>query len=179
MDKEDLKNPPMALLIVGIIFSPTVELKDIAGQLESVFGNIMVDAGPVPFKWTRYYEREMGPGLKRYFVAFDTLLGQEQLLCVKLRTMEMETMWMNNGNRRVNIDPGILSAERLVLATRKNFTHRIYLGKGIFADLTLIYHKGRFSFLDWTYPDYRSQIAIEFLVRARKKYLGILKQQRG
>ena len=77
--------------------------------------------------------------------------------------------------RQVNIDPGYLSAERFVLATGKNYTHRIYLSKGIFADLTLIFTKGNFHTLPWTYPDYADLRMIRFLKIVREKYLLDLK----
>ncbi len=179
MAKKDLRIPPKALLVAGIIFSPKVSLEAISSRLEMVFGDIILQAGPVPFTWTDYYEKEMGPGLKRCFMAFDSLVAQDALTHAKLKAMDLEEKWTEQGARKVNIDPGILTAERLVLATTKNFTHRIYLGKGIFGDLTLVYQRGSFSFLDWTYPDYKSEIALSFLSQARKMYLKMIKQQRG
>jgi hypothetical protein len=71
----------------------------------------------------------------------------------------------------LNIDPGLLSAERLVLATGKNYSHRIYLGQGIFGDLTLIYERGSFRPLAWTYPDYRQEEAIWMFNKIRERYL--------
>ncbi len=179
MARKDLKTPSKALLVSGIIYSPEVELNDILSTLNATFGDILLKAGPVDFTWTRYYEREMGQGLKRYFVAFDELVNQDSLPFVKLKAMALEDNWTLKGGRRVNIDPGILTLERLVLATTKNFTHRVYLGHGIYADLTLVYQKGNFSVLPWTYPDYRSQFAMDFLTRARKKYLATIKRERG
>jgi hypothetical protein len=76
----------------------------------------------------------------------------------------------------VNIDPGYLLPERLVLATGKNFTHRIYIGQGIYADLTLIFQKGAFRTLPWTYPDYADRCLIDFLTLVRNKYMLDLKQ---
>ncbi len=179
MAKKDLKIPPKALLIAGIIYSPEMSLEAITSNLKHLFGDIILQAGPVPFTWTDYYEREMGPGLKRCFMAFDSLVAQDALPHIKLKAMDLEEKWTEQGARKVNIDPGILTAERLVLATTKNFTHRIYLGKGIFGDLTLVYQKGSFSFLDWTYPDYKSEIALSFLSQARRMYLKKIKRQRG
>ena len=117
----------------------------------------------------------MGQGLLRRFVAFETLVSQDLLADIKHKTIEMENKWAVSGKRRINVDPGMLTAERLVLATTKNYTHRIYLGKGIFADLTLIYHRGGFKPLDWTYPDYKTQWSLDFWKEARKFYLRYLK----
>jgi hypothetical protein len=71
----------------------------------------------------------------------------------------------------VNLDPGYLTRERLVLATGKNYTHRIYLGGGIFGDLTLTYSRGGFKPLPWSYPDYSRGDLPELLSRMRRKYL--------
>jgi hypothetical protein len=91
----------------------------------------------------------------------------DRLAAVKLATNAVENEYAENGRRRFNLDPGYLTRERLVLATGKNFVHRIYLGQGIFADLTLIYRKGRFEALPWTFPDYRTEAIQTILTRIR------------
>ena len=87
-----------------------------------------------------------------------------------MKTNELETRWEVEGRRRVNVDPGILSAERLVLATGKNYIHRIYLGSGVYGDLTLIYSKGSYRPLPWTYPDYQVPETIAMFNILRKRY---------
>ena len=89
---------------------------------------------------------------------------------IKLETNLLEDQYVRGGRRRVNIDPGYLLYERFVLASGKNFSHRIYIGKKIYADLTLIYQRGVFEKLPWTYPDYADQPIISFLERARARY---------
>ena len=106
----------------------------------------------MPFDYTSYYEREMGLGLKRRMMAFKTLIPQGGLSAVKQKTNAIEKRFKAQGKRMVNIDPGYLLRERFVLATGKNFAHRIYIGDQIYADLTLIFHKGAFQSLPWTYP---------------------------
>ncbi len=175
---KDIKIPDKALLITGVIYAPGVGLDGVKKELESGFGKRILEAGPVSFIWTNYYDKEMGKGLLRYFTAFERLVDQGELVDMKYRAMEMEDKWISNGARRVNIDPGLLTLERLVLATTKNFTHRIYLGRGIYGDLTLIFQKGDFRFLDWTYPDYKSDFALEFLRQARTRYITLLKGAR-
>ena len=107
------------------------------------------------FPYTTYYDNEMGRGIRRQTAGFLNLVAPESLPDIKLRTNEIETSLLRDGKRQVNIDPGLLSPERFVLATGKNFTHRVYLRDGIYADLTLIYQKGAYRPLPWTYPDYR------------------------
>jgi hypothetical protein len=105
-------------------------------------------------------------------LAFERLIEQEQLAAIKVTTNALELQWAQEKRRQVNIDPGYLLRERLVLATGKNFTHRIYIGQGIYADLTLIYRRGRFEALPWTYPDYKAENMQIFLTRARNKLIA-------
>ena len=100
---------------------------------------------------------------------FLNLVSPQSLPDIKLRTNEIEAVLARDGKRQVNIDPGFLSAERLVLATGKNFIHRVYLRDGIFADLTLIYQKGAYRPLAWTYPDYQEPEFLHYLEVLRKK----------
>ena len=121
------------------------------------------------FNCTAYYNDEMGREIRRQTAAFVNLVAPESLPDIKLRTNEIETNLLRDGKRQVNIDPGLLSAERFVLATGKNFTHRVYLRDGIYADLTLVYQKGAFRPLPWTYPDYREPEFLHYLSVLRKK----------
>jgi len=122
-----------------------------------------------PFTYTTYYNNEMGPGIRRQMAGFLNPVALETLPDIKLRTNQIEIGLSSKGKRRVNIDPGLLSPERFVLATGKNFTHRIYLRDGIYADLTLIYEKGGYRPLPWTYPDCRESEFLHYLQVLRKK----------
>lgn len=168
----------MGRLICGLIFADSVPLGEIKEELEGSFCKISSESEIRAFSWTSYYRKEMGEGLKRKFLAFDCQVPQNALVDMKHRAISLEGKWSVAGKRRVNIDPGILTAERLVLATTKNFTHRIYLARGIFADLTLIYRKGGFLPLEWTYPDYSEAWALAFWGRVRRSYLAQLKTQK-
>ena len=176
MARRDIKPPRKALLISGLIYKKGLDLQEILSDISSDFGEIMDVSETVPFSWTNYYEREMGKGLLRCFLSFKGLVEQDVLPDIKHIAMDIEEKWSLEGKRMVNIDPGILTAERLVLATTKNYTHRIYLGKGIYADLTLIFQNKNFRELPWTYPDYKSRLCIDFLMGARRKYLSMLKK---
>ncbi len=99
-------------------------------------------SAPGAFPYTTYYNKEMGQEIRRQTASFLDLVAPQSLPDIKLRTNEIETGLLRDGKRQVNIDPGLLGAERFILATGKNFTHRIYLRDGIYADLTLIYQKG-------------------------------------
>ena len=128
-----------------------------------------------PFTATAYYTLEMGPGLGRLLVSFLHLADPAQLANWKVRTNEIEARLSLGGRRVVNLDPGYVAKERLVLATGKNFSHRIYLDHGIYGDLTLLYGQGAFQAQSWTFPDYARGPLPELLLRVRKKYLWQLK----
>ena len=82
---------------------------------------------------------------------------------------EIEARFAGDGRRQINMDPGFLNEERIILASGKNFTHRVYLRNGIYADLTLIYQKGAYQCLPWTYPDYRRPELLHFFGIIRLK----------
>lgn len=167
MARKDIKSPQKALLISGLIYKKGLDLEEILSDLTSVFGDILKLSESYPFSWTDYYKKEMGADLLRCFISFKGLVEQDTLPSIKHRAMDIEDKWSVSKCRQVNIDPGILTLERLVLATTKNYTHRIYLGSGIYADLTLIFQKGRYKALEWTYPDYKSEFALDFFLEAR------------
>ena len=165
------RRPAPAKLVVGCFTREKDILGDVARKLSESFGPLDVTSRWLPFEHTDYYASEMGSPLFRRLMAFRELIQQDALADIKLLTNDLEGRFSTQGKRLVNIDPGYLLAERLVLATGKNYAHRIYLRAGIYADLTLIYHKGRFHPLDWTYPDYAGDAITGFLWSVRERYL--------
>ncbi len=143
--------------------------------MEKSFGRLEYLSGLMQFDQTDYYEAEMGKGLVRRFAAFSDLIAPDKLPEIKLTTNMIEKKLSKNKKRTVNIDPGLLSAERVVLATGKNYSHRIYLGQGIYADLTLIYKGGEFLPLQWTYPDYVSSEILGMFSILRGRYIEKVK----
>ena len=168
--------PRPAKLVVGVFAKDQSFFPAVADDLVREFGELDLVSCWIPFDFTRYYESEMGTPLFRRLMAFKQLIPQEDLAGIKWRTNSVEEKYMSGSNRRVNIDPGYLLLERFVLATGKNFSHRIYLTRGIYADLTLIYQKGAYQALPWTYPDYRQAAILDFLTNVRRKYASDLKQ---
>ena len=169
--------PTPAKLIVGFFVQDKALAAGIVQELQDRLGSIDMISAWLNFDFTTYYEKEMGAPLSRRLVVFKTLVEQTELATIKRITNAVEQTYQRQGQRRVNIDPGYLLPERFVLATGKNFTHRIYIGQGIYADLTLIYQKGAFRTLPWTYPDYADKHLIDFLTLVRKKYMLDLKQR--
>jgi hypothetical protein len=169
--------PRPAKLVIGLLLGSKDSFPEVAAELAAAFGDLDLVSPWMPFEYTAYYEKEMGAGLLRRVLAFRTMIAQDRLAEIKRATNAMEQTRTVGGRRRVNIDPGYLSLERFVLATGKNFSHRIYLGAGIYADLTLIYQHGEFQALPWTYPDYADRPLRRFLLAVRGKYASDLKAQ--
>ncbi|MBW1615075.1 MAG: DUF4416 family protein [Deltaproteobacteria bacterium] len=171
-----LKTPASAKLIIGFFLNDKSIAEHIINRLQNLFGDIDIISSWFNFDRTNYYETEMGSPLFRRIAVFKKLIKQTDLADIKLATNNLEKEETDSDKRRVNIDPGYMLAERFVLATGKNFSHRIYIGKKVYADLTLIYKKNNFSFLPWTYPDYKSRQLVDFLSIVRKKYMLDLKK---
>ena len=163
-ESEDVK-------LVSSLFSPREALLgQVIRELEDSFGLSDWMSPLLYFDRTRYYEREMGWPLYRRFVSFKRLIKPEEIVQVKLLCNQTENKYSMTGKRQINIDPGYISLERLILTTGKNFTHRIYLSKGIYADLTLVFRKGSFVSLPWTYRDYADPKVIAHFNEVREKY---------
>ncbi|MEF8889509.1 MAG: DUF4416 family protein [Desulfohalobiaceae bacterium] len=133
---------------------------------------------PFPFTETDYYDRELGTPIQRRILSFESLIDPVRLVDIKLAFNNLEAEYTRaDGTRRVNADPGILSLQRLVLATGKEFSHRIYLGRGIWADLTLLYQRVGWRSLPWTYPDYAGELVQAVLSRIRSAYKAKLRSR--
>ena len=165
------KTPDPAKLVVSIFMKEKVLFDKIFDRLEQVGGPVDIISPWLDFDFTDYYYKEMGSPLFRRLVAFKPLIEQDALAGIKLGTNEIENNHLDGDRRQVNIDPGYLLASRFILATGKEYSHRIYIGKKIYADLTLMYTKQGFKTLDWTYPDYASESIFKFLGNVRDKYL--------
>jgi hypothetical protein len=159
--------------LISSLFSPQNELIDkVIVELKKLFGPTDWVSSELFFDRTKYYAEEMGWPLHRRYISFENLIRPEDIVDTKLATNKVENNYLQDGKRRVNIDPGYVSLERLILATGKNYTHRIYLSKGIYADLTLIFHGGSFRPLEWTFRDYAGPEIISFFNDIRERYKG-------
>ncbi len=167
--------PPPVQFFVSIIFNDSGILSEAETRLGQLIGPVGERTQAFPFSQSDYYRPEMGEGLRRYFLLFEPLMERELLAEVKLGTNGIERSFLRDGRRSVNLDPGYLALEHVVLGTTKGFSHRIYLGKGIFADLTLLYESGSYRGLKWSYPDYASDQLIALLNGWRKRYKGLLR----
>ncbi|MDJ0782489.1 MAG: DUF4416 family protein [Desulfosarcinaceae bacterium] len=168
--------PQPAKLVISLLMGDTTLADPVMTALEARYGAIEMCSLWLPFDFTRYYEAEMGTALQRLMLVFQALISQNALVDIKLYTNAIEAEYSVDDRRRINIDPGYLLQERFVLATGKNFSHRIYLDRGIYADLTLVHTRGGYQAQPWTYPDYASAEMRAFLAQVRRNYQIDLKQ---
>ena len=170
---------PDYVKLISSLFSQQKGLIDkVIDQLSEVYGPVDWISRELLFDRTKYYAREIGWPLFRRLISFEKLVPPDNLAEIKLKTNEIEGQYLNEGNRLVNIDPGYISAERLILATGKNYIHRVYLSKGIYADLTLLFKRGGFIALEWTYPDYAEQEIRGLFNAVRAKYMSQLREKK-
>jgi len=163
-----IKEPRLVKLIVGMI-SASPELFDLAeARLKTRFGKIDFGSQILPFETTNYYCKEMGSNLKRKFISFGELINPSQLPEIKIFTNLVEEEFSVDAKRRINLDPGYISLSKLVLATTKDYQHRIYLRDGIYAEVTLRFKSGKFQAWEWTYPDYKTQAYQEIFLHIRR-----------
>ena len=163
--------------MITSLFSREEELiENVIKQMETYFGPTDWISKIFAFNRTQYYAKEMGWPLYRRFISFSNLISPDSIVEIKLTTNKIENQHLFDRKRRINIDPGYISLERLVLATGKNYTHRVYLTKGIYADLTLVFHAGTFNPLVWTYPDYADEEVIGWFNVIRDSYLKHLRE---
>jgi hypothetical protein len=171
------KNPQRVKLFCGFIYSDETAKKKSFERLEEKFGKIDLISSVMPFDFSTYYESEMGVGLQRFWGSFEKLISEENLAEIKVFTNSIENDIADNGKRKINIDPGYITPANVILATTKNYSHRIYISKGIYAEVTVIYRKTGFVKLPWSYPDYLSEIATQFFLKARADILRQLKNK--
>ncbi len=165
--------------ILAVTYKDSGAASDAVERFAKVVGPVVERSEAYDFStYTDYYRDEMGPELSKFFVAFGKLIEPDALVALKHEAMAIEDTFRVAGRRRVNLDPGYLEFSKLVLSTTKNFDHRVYLGRGIYADVQLRYRHGRFQFNDWTYPDYKARLALDFFERVREVYVRLEKEDR-
>lgn len=178
----EIKIPPKDKLFCGILFN-IEEAHNIAlDKLQSIYGPIDYHMqNHLNFTFTDYYDKQMGSNLLRCFISFKTLIDPSELASIKIKTNEIEnelSLKFASGKRVINIDPGLLNPSRLVLASAKNYSHRIYLNNGIYAELEFLFKKQGIEILPWTYPDYRTKDYHKVFLEMRKILLQQLRSMK-
>jgi hypothetical protein len=181
----ELKEPKPVKLIVGILASDERCLTAAREGLHAALGAADLVSAIWTFDQTDYYAAQMGPRVLRQFVSFEQLIDPGQLARIKHRTNAIEqdlaTTLGTPFSRPVNLDPGLIEPSKLVLASTKNFAHRIYIGERMYAEVTLVFDKGEWRLLPYTYPDYHQPQYFDFFSTVRTRLvqqLRSMKQQR-
>ncbi len=163
-----IKEAEPVKLICGLIYDTVERFESVVNDLEAKFGPVECESEQAEFSHTGYYSEEMGEELFRSFVSFENIINPVRLKDIKHFTNELEIKNLGSDEgRTVNVDPGVVTLSSLILASTKDFSHRIYLGDGIYGEVTLLYENKLFMPLKWTYPDYKTPIMAEFLIRVR------------
>ena len=177
----ELKEPKPAKLIIGILAANQDCLQAAIEALTSEFGKADLVSDVWPFTQTDYYKDETGENILRQFVSVEKLIDPGRLAKIKHQTNKLERKLAAKLSldlpRPVNLDPGVIEASKLILATTKNYSHRIYIGEKMYAEVTLIFDKGAWRSLPYTYPDYKQECYHEFFNKVRKRLLEQLKSK--
>jgi hypothetical protein len=164
------RKPQPVKLIASLLTSAIDRLGEVKDVLVRLYGPIDFESELLPFDHTAYYAPEFGADLQRQIVTFERLVDPGDLPAIKLQTNELEWTLTNEEKRQVNIDPGYVSLGKMVLASTKDHAHRLYLGDGIYGEVTLTHQRGRFRPWPWTYPDYASDQYCAMFDNVRERY---------
>ena len=169
----DLQPSTPVALVCAILADSADTFADAKIGLIKCFGSLHAASETYDFDFTSYYEAEMGAGLSKQLVCFAERIDPAELAAIKAQTMALERAMSRGKCRRANIDPGLLSIESLVLATTKYAGHRICIAPQLYAEVTLLYQRGRYRPLEWTYPDYQGDAVQDFLLDVRPWLLAV------
>jgi hypothetical protein len=170
-------NPPQPVLLIVAAFSRhEAALAWARETMTAAWGAVALESAAFDFSETDYYRSTMGDQLKKQFFAFEQTIDPGRLAECKLQSNRWEAEFATQAGlpdeRPLNLDPGYITLAKLVLASTKDHAHRIYLGQGIYAEITLNYRAGGWQPLPWTYPDYRRTDFQAFFTQCREYLKG-------
>lgn len=172
------ENPTPSLLFSGFIYKESKIFENLKKDLINLWSSTFEESEEFPFDITDYYFKEMGEPLFRKFILFEKILKDpSKIVEIKLQALELEKKYSLEGKRSINIDPGYLNNFQVVITTFKRFSHRIYLGRGVYAHLEYIYKKKSPSPLPWTYPDFLQENYIKLFKKWYEIYQEKIKGQ--
>lgn len=158
------------LLFASVIYNSAVSFDKIRKEIIDSLAEIIYETEEVEFGHTSYYTKEMGDNLMRRFVFLRNEPDPDDVFEYKIKSNKTEELFAVNKQRTVNIDPGYMTLSKVCLLTTKNFSHRIYLRGGIYAEVTLSYQKKKYRTFEWTYPDYASDDIKNIFYYVRNKF---------
>lgn len=166
-----ISNPKPVKLFIGMLSNDVLLFEKLKGKLEGIFGLSDMTSPVREWNHTGYYSKEMGEGLRKQFIFFQRLIDPGLMPDIKIKTVKLESEYLNkSGGRRINLDPGYLDSAKVVLVSTKDYSHRIYLGKDIYGEVTLIYSGKTYQTLPYTYPDFRTEEYLDIFKKARRIY---------
>lgn len=167
-----IRSPLSVKLLLGML-SPEPDLfSECAALFTKAYGPTDLESDVMPWKTSDYYLDELGNNIFRKFFFFRDLHDPACLPSIKKFSNAVEDRFSTGSGpskRRINIDPGYVTEAKVVLASTKDFAHRVYLGEGIYGEVTLRYGSRDRSFvpLDHTYFDFRERKYRELFNQAR------------
>jgi hypothetical protein len=164
---------------LGLLTSIPEVVPRVEKDLVKLFGIVDLRSDAFLFDMTHYYDEEMGTPIYRYFISFEKLMEPSEIAAAKVKTNELEALFASeysNLQRPINLDPGYLEQSKIVLASTKNFFHRILISDGIYAEVTLHFQDGAWQSFPWTFPDYKTDRYHRFFTSLRNRYRDQLSQ---
>jgi hypothetical protein len=174
--------PPPVKLFAGILTALPEILPEVEERLAARYGPVDLHSPAFPFDQTAYYDAEMGNPIVRCFFSFQTLIAPAEISSIKRSTNDLEAAFAAEHcqvRRPVNLDPGYMEESKIILASTKNFYHRILLSEGIYGEVTLHFSSGAWQAFPWTFPDFRSGRYDDFFKQLRRIYRDQRKAEAG
>ena len=175
----EISEPTLVLPLLTAFSRHETAIAWARGKSSDAWGSIAAESEPFEFVETDYYEPTMGPGLKKIFWVYERLVDPASVITMKRQTNDWEAEYAQNAGhdeqRPLNLDAGYLTLAKLVLASTKDHAHRLYLGEGIYAEVTLQYRGRQWQKNDWTFPDYQRRDYQAFFDVAREWLRGRLR----
>jgi hypothetical protein len=174
----NIRTPLPAKLFIGALTSLPEMLPKTEERLAALFGAVDLRSELFPFDLTHYYDQTMGTPIYRCFFGFSEPIEPSTIAGIKIKTNEMEAAFAaeyRNVQRPINLDPGYLELSKIVLASTKNFYHRILISQGIYAEVTLHFEKGEWRSFPWTFPDFKTDRYHPFFLSLRERCRNQLK----
>lgn len=175
----EIKDAPNAHPFFALMYTSDDLYEKVLRNIKERFGEIL-GFGPIyrVLDFTDYYVREFGEGALKQMFVFRSPVELENFYKVKIRSNSLEETFRKNNLRCVNIDPGFLDVSKLVLYSTKHYSHRVYVGNGIFGEVSLIYKQEKFEVMPWTYPDYYWEKNMDFLLKSRKEIVRLTRKEK-
>ncbi len=168
---------PRGIFVLGVFCHVEKDRDAVLWECEQRYGEIIHRSELFDFNETDYYEEEFGQQLQRRWYVFSNPFKLSRIVDRKRQMNQVEEQFSKNGNRQFNLDPGYVTGSKFVLTSRKNNSHRIYLRRGVYAEVTLQFRHGKWEELRWTFPDLSGEERHQWLYRAREHWLERCRQE--